>query len=63
LQQDLRAILEGNWKMRFHPKMSVTRSKNPIKFHYTLYGHSLESLGDVKYLDLTIRQYFKWKSA
>jgi len=51
--------------MAFHSKnivLSVTRSKNLIKFNYTLHGHTLESLEEAKYSGLTIRQELKWKT-
>jgi len=34
----------------------------PIKLNYTLHGHLLESLEEVKYLGLTTRQDLEWKS-
>ena len=59
-------IWEGNLKTAFYLDkfniLSVARNKAPTKFNHTLHGHPLESLEEVKYLGLTIRQDFKWKS-
>lgn len=63
---DKLTIWEGKLKTAFYLHkcniLSVARNKAPIKFNHILHGHPLESLEEVKYLHLTIRQDFKWKS-
>jgi hypothetical protein len=38
--------------MAFHPEkcnvLTITKKRNPIKFNYTLYGHSLEHVTSAK---------------
>ena len=63
---DKLTIWEGKLKTAFYLDkcniLSVARNKAPIKFNHILHGHPLESLEEVKYLHLTIRQDCKWKS-
>jgi type VI protein secretion system component VasF len=44
--------------MAFHPEkcnvLTITKKRNPIKFNYTLQGHSLEHVNSAKYLGCTI---------
>jgi hypothetical protein len=44
--------------MAFHPEkcnvLTITKKRNPIKFNYTLHGHSLEHVTSAKYLGCTI---------
>jgi hypothetical protein len=55
---------ETNWKMAFHPDkcnvISVTRSKKPIEFHYTLHGHTLDHVTKAEYLGVTFSSDLKW---
>ena len=50
--------------MAFHPDkcnvLTITKKRNPIKFNYTLLGHSLEHVTSVKYLGCTITSDLKW---
>jgi hypothetical protein len=39
---------------------SITKKRNPIKFNYTLHGHSLEHVTSAKYLGCTITSDLKW---
>ena len=56
LQDDLHALAswEQKWSMEFHPDkckvLSISRSKNPIKFDYTLHGCKLDHVTSAKYL-------------
>ena len=55
-EDDLHALasLEQKWSMEFHPDkckvLSISRSKYPIKFDYTLHGYKLEHVTSAKYL-------------
>jgi hypothetical protein len=50
--------------MAFHPYkcnvLTITKKRNPIKFNYTLHGHSLEHVTSATYLDCTITSDLKW---
>jgi hypothetical protein len=50
--------------MAFHPEkcnvLTITKKRNPIKFNYTLHGHSLEHVTSAKYLGCTITSDLKW---
>lgn len=56
LQTDLNklGIWEKKWKMEFHPGkcnvLTISRKPNPIKYNYSLHGHTLESVESAKYL-------------
>ena len=51
--------------MEFNPDkyevIRVSRNKNPITYPYKLYNIELKTIEDVKYLGITINQYFNWK--
>ena len=65
LQSDLDKLTkwETSWLMAFHPEkcnvLSITKKRNPIKFNYTLHGHSLEHVTSAKYLSCTITSDLK----
>jgi hypothetical protein len=40
--------------------LTITKKRNPIKFNYTLHGHSLEHVTSAKYLGCTITSDLKW---
>jgi hypothetical protein len=48
-----------------HPEkcnvLTITKKRNPIKFNYTLHGHSLEHVTSAKYLGCTITSDLKWE--
>ena len=54
LQTDLNklGIWEKKWKMEFHPGkcnvLTISRKPNPIKYNYSLHGHTLESVESAK---------------
>jgi hypothetical protein len=60
LQSDLDKLekWETSWLTAFHPEkcnvLTITKKRNPIKFKYTLHGHSLEHVTSAKYLGCTI---------
>ena len=66
LQDDLHALAswEQKWSMEFHPDkckvLSISRSKNPIKFDYTLHGYKLEHVTSAKYLGVTFNNKLTW---
>ena len=68
LQQDLDKLAhwEGLWQMQFHPekcqvlRVSKKTKSNTFNATYTLHGHSLEVVDDVKYLGVTISGNLKW---
>ena len=66
LQSDLDKLekWETSWLMAFHPEkcnvLTITKKRNPIKFNYTLHGHSLEHVTSAKYLGCTITSDLKW---
>ena len=68
LQKDLDklGIWENKWKMAFHPDkcnvLSISKSKNPIKFNYSLHGQVLEYVTSAKYLGVTIQSDLKWNT-
>ena len=68
LQHDLDKLAhwEGVWQMQFHPekcqvlRVSKKHKENNIQASYTLHGHTLEVVDDVKYLGVTISGDLKW---
>ncbi len=40
--------------------LSISRSKSPIKFEYTLHGHKLEYVTNAKYLGVTFYNKLTW---
>ena len=50
--------------MEFHPDkckvLSISRSKNPIKFDYTLHGYKLEHVTNAKHLGVTFNNKLTW---
>ena len=66
LQDDLQVLAhwEQRWSMEFHPDkckvLSISRSKSPIKFEYTLHGHKLEHVTSAKYLGVTFNNKLTW---
>ena len=63
LQQDLKS-LEHDWGMRFNATkcylMSISRSKTPHQFRYSLDNHILEQVQDNPYLGITLSDNMKW---
>ncbi len=61
---DMLAKWEDKWKMAFHPDkcnvLSITRSRTPITYSYTLRGHILQHTNTAKYLGLTISSDLRW---
>ena len=68
LQKDLDklGIWENKWKMAFHPDkcnvLSISKTKNPIKFNYSLHGQVLQHVTSAKYLGVTIQSDLKWNT-
>ena len=68
LQNDLNklGVWENKWKMAFHPDkcnvLSISKSKDPIKFNYSLHGQILEHVNSAKYLGVTIQSDLKWNT-
>ena len=68
LQEDLNNLerWESDWQMSFHPKkceaIHITTKKKPILHKYTLHGHTLSSVPQIKYLGVHISNDLKWNS-
>ena len=68
LQEDLNNIerWESDWQMSFHPEkcevIHITTKKKPILHKYTLHGHTLSSVPQIKYLGVHISNDLKWNS-
>ena len=68
LQDDLNMLTawETKWGMAFLPQkcsvLSVTRSRNPIKFNYRLKGHILELQDCTKCLGYDTQSSLSWKN-
>ena len=68
LQEDLNNLerWESNWQMSFHSEkcevIHITTKKTPILHSYSLHGHTLSSVPQIKYLGVHIRQDLKWNS-
>ena len=68
LQEDLNNLerWESDWQMSFHPEkcevIHITTKKKPIIHKYTLHGHTLSSVPQIKYLGVNISQDLKWNS-
>lgn len=66
LQQDLQRLADWEkcWDMEFHPgkctSLSVTRSRNPLKYYYEPHGHILTAVDEVKYLGITKQKDLSW---
>ena len=66
LQTDLNklGIWEKKWKMEFLPGkcnvLTISRKPNPIKYNYSLHGHTLESVQSAKYLGCLISSELCW---
>ena len=50
--------------MEFHPGkcnvLTISRKPNPIKYNYSLHGHTLESVQSAKYLGCLISSELRW---
>ena len=50
--------------MEFHPDkcevISITRSRNPVNYQYSLHGHILKHVDTVKYLGVKINKDLRW---
>ena len=68
LQEDLNSLerWESDWQMSFDPVkcevIHITTKKKPIIHKYTLHGHTLSSVPQIKYLGVNISQDLKWNS-
>ena len=68
LQQDLDHLAdwEEKWQMKFHPQkcsvLRITRNKSMTIFNYQLYGHTLKSETDSKYLGVRINNKLSWNN-
>ena len=68
LQEDLNNLerWESDWQMSFHPEkyevIHITTKKKPILHKYTLHGHTLSSVPQIKYLGVHISNDLKWNS-
>ena len=68
LQDDLNNLQkwESDWQMSFHPEkcevIHITTKKYLIIHKYTLHGHTLLSVPQIKYLGVQISQDLKWNS-
>ena len=68
LQEELNNLerWESDWQMSFHPDkcevIHITTKKKPIIHKYTLHGHTLSSVPQIKYLGVNIFQDLKWNS-
>ena len=68
LQEDLNNLerWESDWQMSFHPEkcevIHITTKKTPILHSYSLHGHILSSVPQIKYLGVHISQDLKWNS-
>ena len=69
LQTDLNklGIWKKKWKMEFHPGkcnvLTISRKPNPIKYNYSLHGHTLESVESAKYLGCLISSDLRWNTS
>ena len=56
LQSDLNVLKEckKKWDMEFNPSkcqvLHITRSRDPIRYNYTMHGQTLESVENARYL-------------
>ena len=68
LQEDLNNLerWESDWQMSFHPEkcevIHITTKKKPILHNYTLHGHTLSSVPQIKYLGVHISHDLKWNA-
>ena len=53
---------EKKWDMEFNPSkcqvLHITRSRNPIRYNYTMHGQTLESVENARYLGVDISSDF-----
>ena len=60
LQSDLNVLQEWEkkWDMEFNPSkcqvLHITRSRNPIRYNYTMHGQTIESVENARYLGVDI---------
>ena len=68
LQEDLNNLerWESDWQMSFRTEkfevIHITTKKTPILHSYSLHGHTLSSVPQIKYLRVHISQDLKWNS-
>ena len=68
LQEDLNNLerWESDWQMSFHPEkcevIHITTKKKPILHKYTLHGHTLSSVPQIKYLGVHFSNDLKWNT-
>ena len=68
LREDLKNLerRESDWQMSFHPEkcevIHITTKKKPILHNYTLHGHTLSSVPQIKYLGVHISHDLKWNA-
>ncbi|MCG7878229.1 MAG: reverse transcriptase family protein [Candidatus Thiodiazotropha endolucinida] len=68
LQKDLKSLerWESDWQMAFHPEkcevIHITSKKEPVKHTYSLHGHTLSSVPQIKYLGVNISEDLKWNT-
>ena len=70
LQEDLNNLerWKTDWQMSFHPEkcevihIHVTTKKTPTLHSYSLHGHTLSSVPQIKYLGVNTSQDLKWNS-
>ena len=68
LQEDLNNLerWESDWQISFHPEkcevIHITTKRTPILHSYSLHGHILSSVPQIKYLGVHISQDLKWNS-
>ena len=68
LQEDLNNLerWESDWQMSFHPEkcevIHITTKKTPILHSYSLHGHTLSLVPQIKYLGVHVSQDLKWNS-
>ena len=54
------------WQMQFNPAkcehLQITNKHNFIDFHFSLYGHTIQKVKNVKYLGVTFDCHLSWKN-
>jgi hypothetical protein len=66
LQKDLTNLenWEKTWQMKFNPEkcyvIHVTKKKIPLELNYKLHNHTLQPVGNSKYLGVTISNDLDW---
>ena len=67
-QEDLNNLerWESDWQMSVHPEKCevthITTKKTPVLHSYSLHGHTLSSVPQIKYIGVHISQDLKWNS-